>query len=343
MAYDLVDFEAARKEHEAEIKKAKAEDENDEEEAEEGAGGNDDDGGADQDVLEDLQDLVQDALEIENDVHGRIEASFKKAGKLVGEIESLVRKKGKKLTDADLEFVESKKGEIEEAAEDAKEAESEAAPALKQWRADFVKGWRALLSDPKLLDSIVAPRAKALKNAATDSQSVKRIAEYLTRATQIQKLAIQTVNRGASDTAADQGAEIKEFTAQVVKYTKEIGDQSAVWTRSITTKVLSPIEIAKKKKARPDVKTVQTWEKVLVDAEVKAKPIRGQLKTFETLMVTFKKTAAMFDSANKKTAATAYGNAAKQFKDAATKAKALSNAQSKGKKALELAKKNVKK
>jgi hypothetical protein len=51
----------------------------------------------------------------------------------------------------------------------------------------------------------------------------------------------------------------------------------------------------------------------------------------------------MFDSANRKTAQTAYANAAKQFKVAATKAKALSSAQSSGKKALELAKKNVKK
>ena len=343
MAYEVVDFDAARKKHEDEAKKAekaKAGDEQDEAESEEDA---DDGGDADQEVLEDLEELVQNAMGIENDVHDRISTSFKKAGKLIDEIESLVRKKGKKLTEADLQVVEAKKGEIESAAEEANDADEDSGPALAQWRADFVKGWRALLSDPKLLNSVIAPRAKALKNVATDQQSVKRIGEYVTRAAQIQKLAIQTVRKGDADLAADQGGQIKEFTAEVLKYTKAISDQSVASTKLITTKVISPIELAKKKKLRPDMKSLQLWQKVLVDAEAKAKPIRGQLKTFETLMVTFKKTATMFDSANRKTAQAAYANAAKQFKVAATKAKALSSAQSTGKKAVELAKKNVKK
>jgi hypothetical protein len=332
MAYQLVDFDSARKTHEAEIEKVKEDDSY-------GDGIE-----FDKDVLEELHKLVEEAMTIEADVHRRISSAFTTAKKTMDTTEAFVKKRGKSLNLADLETVKKNKATVDNCVDVAVAANKEAEPALKQWRADFVKGWRPLLSDPKLADAMIAPRAGALKNAAADAQSIKRLGEYRTRAADIQKLADQTANRGQAMDAKTQGDEIKIFTKKVTDSTEAITDEAQPLTAAISTKVLKPIEAAKKTKARPDLKTVQAWEKVLLDAETKAKPIRGQLKTFETLMVTFKKSAALFkDAQQKKAAAAAFASAAKQYKWAAATAKDLDKAQSNGKKALALAKKNVKK
>lgn len=353
MPYDLVDFDAARKKLEDALAKAKAqapkdtgEEEKDEDENEEGGGA---DGGdepkdveIDDAVIDSLTDLVGQGVRIEEDAHRRVREAHQRAKRLVDEIERLVKKRGKKVDDADVAELEGKKGEIEEAEQEAKKALDESSTALVQFRKDFAKSWRPLLSHPMLVNPALRPRTRVAKYPAEDLQSHKRIGEYIKRAESIVKLGNTAAGRGMAD-SANQAKEITDFTTSVKQYADKIAKAGLPVTKTLTTKVLTPIETMRKKKVRPDLKTVQVWEKMLVEAEARAKPLRGELKSLETLMVTFKKSAALFESANRKTAQTAYTTAAKDFKAAATRAKELATAQAKGKKAVALARKNVKK
>jgi hypothetical protein len=315
MAYKLVDFDAG---------KSKLEDEKEKQEATRSF----DAVGFDPAVLRDLKALVTAAIKIEEELHTKITESHGTAKRLMGQMETLV-KKGKKLTNADVQVINGMVDTIKECSEEADEASTDAKPALLQWRGDWRGSWIPLLSDAKKADALASQRKRVLDWAPADLAMRKRMNEYATRAKDVQKAANQFVSKGLS-LAGNEQDEVRQFTADVKKYADECA-------KAAKSGAVAQIELWIKNtsvKKKPDPAMLKTYDQMFATCEQLAKPTRGALKTLEIKLATFKKTAGQFDSANRKLAEKAYAVAAKQVKTAQADVKKISNAQSKGAKVL---------
>jgi hypothetical protein len=292
----------------------------------------------DRTAIASLRKLVNEAVRIEEDVHKRINDEYGRAKRLMDQLEGLVKKKGKKLDGGDANLIDVMTRTIEEATAKANQASTDARNSIEQWR-NVGAGWPELFSDPKLFEKEMAPREKTLKFGPADESLRKRMGEYVTRAKNYQKLAHQTATRGAAQQEAEDVV-IKQFTDDAKDGLKNIKANALKVTNDIDTFVTKPMDRAKNATTAADVKT---WEQALAAAEQKAKGVRGELKSFEILLATFKKRAGMFDATNRKDAEKAYTDAVKLVKEAQTKAKDLAALQTKAAKAVAQAKKTAKK
>lgn len=280
--------------------------------------------GFDPTVLKELKTLVSAAVSLEEQLHAKIAQNHMSAKAAMDKMEKLVKSKGKKLTPVDLKEIDNLLKFIEDARKDADQESEDAKPALLQWRADWRGAWGELLSDPKKAASYIAERKKMLDRAPADLAMRKRIAEYVTRAKDIQKLAKQTTSKGA-ELAGNEKNEITDFLTEV----KKLAEQC---TKASTQGPVKQLELwikNTKHKTRPDDKTLATYEEMFRTCEDLAKPTRGALKTLDIKLTTFKKTAARFDSANRKLAEKAYADASKLKKTAYENVKKISTAQDK--------------
>lgn len=288
----------------------------------------------DPEVLSNLNVLVKDAVAVENDVHNKINSKHQTAKKVMDEMETLVKKQGKKLTKDDLARIGTMVHTIEQCSREADKSSTEAVPALLQWRASWPTQWTPLVSDPKRIDRFAAQRKSALDWAPSDLALRRRMGEYVKRAKDIEKLAKQTESKGASLLGQEQ-AEITKFQQDAKKCATECTRAHT----SASTQLTQFLNANKATKKRPDAATLKDYDELLVTVEKLAKTSRGAVKTFEIKLTTFKKTAGQFDSAHRKLAEKAYNDAAKDLKTATTNAKALAADQAKGAKLLAALKK----
>lgn len=324
MAYKLVDFDTAKADLTADRKQQARFRDFDPKEF-------------DRTVIASLRKLVKEAVRIEEDVHKRIGDEYGRAKRLMDQMETLVKKKGKKLDAGDAHLIDVMTKTIEDATTEANQASTDARNSILQWR-NVGPGWPELFSDSKLFDVEIAPRAKTLKYGPADEVLRKRMGEYVKRAKNYQKLARQTATKGAAQQEAEDVV-IKQFTVDATAGLNKVKSGALRVTGEIDTFVTKQMA-AKKNNVKAD--DVKLWEQALATAEQKAKGVRGELKSFEILLATFKKRAGMFDAMNRKDAERAYVAAAKQLKEAQTKAKELASLQSKTAKVVAQAKKATK-
>jgi hypothetical protein len=319
MAYSKIDFVGAREALEKEIARAKQLDSYDAR-------------AFDGRVLKDLDRLVTSSLAIVDDYHKKVDDNHAVAKKTMDEMEALVKKRGKSLSDADVKVIETMQRTLERSATTIGETSGEVFKALADFRGGWPEKWRPLASNPQLIDPYVARRAKSIDEGKKRDTLKKRVEEYTKRGTDLQKVAKQMKSRGAA-LAGNEAAEITDF-GKAVKAATDNFDVLAQRSRNSLEQV-AKLNI----KAKLDASNLKMNEQRLLNGRAEAKNARGTLKTASVKLATFKKMAANFDAANRKEAEKAYGVASKLVKAAESAEKKLSETEKKAVKIFETVKK----
>lgn len=319
MAYSKIDFVGAREALEKEIARAKQLDAYDAR-------------AFDGRVLKDLDRLVTSSLAIVDDYHKKVDENHGVAKKTMDELEALIKKRGKSLSDPDMKVIETMQRTLERSASTINETSGEMFKALADFRGGWPEKWRPLTSNPQLVDPLVAKRAKSIDEGKKRDSLKKRVDEYTKRGTDLLKVAQQMKSRGAA-LAGNEGKEIAEF-GKAVKAAKDNFDVLAQRSRNSLEQV-AKLNI----KAKLDATNLKMNEQRLLNGRAEAKNARGTLKTASVKLATFKKMAASFDAANRKEAEKAYGVASKLVKEAESAEKKLADTEKKAVKVFETVKK----
>lgn len=282
--------------------------------------------GFDPTVLQELKKLVDAAVKMEETLATKIQTEHRTAKQQMDLLEALIKKRGKSLSVQELAGIDRMVVAIKNASDAAEKEALDAKAPLLPWRESWPDHWRKLVSDPKKLDVYVAKRKAAIDASPALVALRDRMKEYTKRSVDMQKAAKQLVTK-VNQSAGNEANEIRTFATEV----KSLTDKCV---KAGDTKVGSYAILAMWLKTAPKIKKpsaddIKSAQEMLTKIESSSKGERGALKSLETKLATFKKTAARFDGQNRKNALTAYSEAGKSLKKAQAGVKTLTSNQAK--------------
>lgn len=309
MAFPKIDFDGPVKALTQEIDRAKQR-------------GTYDAAAADRRVQAELDRLVTSSVAIVEQVFQVIDKQSDVAKKTMDEMEALIKKRGKKLTDFEVGVIETGVRTLERCAQTMSDTSRDSMKALLEWRGEWPNTFRKLVSDPRLVDPFIARRKKTIDDGQLKEARRTRVNEYVKRGKDLKKLAQQTATRGAA-LAQDEGSEIVTFRTDVQAYAKQLTD----YVKTVNNSFGPILGLNAKQKLNPADQKMYT--DMLAKAQLKTKEARGTLKTFTVKVATFKKSAVQFSDGNRKTAEKEYVVAAKALKQAEGNEKKIADVESK--------------
>jgi hypothetical protein len=270
----------------------------------------------DQTVLKAVGGQVDAALKITDDYARKVAEHHQACKKALDEMEALIKKKGKALTDADRKVIATSGRFIVTAEEQVRTINADMFSALSEFRGGWPDTFRALLSKPALIEPFKAARLKSIDDGKKDDTLKKRLAEYVVRSTELLRLAAQA--GAAGSTLAGQSA---AAAAGLLKEIKALQGQFDTYAQKASNSLQQIADLPPKQKIDP--KLVAMNQSRLVNGQAEAKNARGQQKTLDLKLEVFRKLAAKLDGAEKKTAAAALDAAAALAKAVAKSEKDL--------------------
>jgi hypothetical protein len=317
MTYQKVDMEAAAKQLTSQMQKAKSTNSFDAR-------------GFDSTVLSELDQLTKASVKIMQDYYQKVDQYHAVAKKDMDGLEALV-KKGKKITDRDVDVVDTMVKSITRCSTTLTALNKEL-KAVADFRGPWQAGWKLLVSTPTRLDPYSKIQDDQVRLAKERATLRNRVDEYVSRAQDGQKLAHRNAGMAATSTS-DEGSAISQFKSETAKLKSDF-DVAAQKARNSLTQLAA---------LNPKVKLSPTDAKMneqrVINGKTEAKNARGTLKSFGIKVYAFKKTSGNFSSTNRKAADQEYGTAAKALKAAEGDEKKLADVEKKAIKVYEAVKK----
>jgi hypothetical protein len=270
----------------------------------------------DQTVLKALSERVQASIAVTDDYKKKVQEHHTACKDTLDKMEALIKKKGKNLAEADTKVLQTSGRFIATAEEQIRTINADMFTSLSEYRAGWPDDFRNLLSNPALVEPLKAARAKTIDDGKHVDALKKRLAEYLVRAQDLLKVATQNTTKG-STLAGDAAGAIRGFKTD----TEALKMQFDIYANKASNSLKQIADLPPKQKIDP--KLVAMNQSRLTNGQAEAKNARGQQKTLDLKIETFKKLSAKLDGADKKAAAAQTAAAAALAKGVDTAEKAL--------------------
>ena len=248
----------------------------------------------DQAVLKDLADAVQRSVSICEQYATKVTEHHAAAKKAIDEMQALIKKKGSKLSDSDINVLETSAKFCNTAKSQLVTDSGEMFTALSEYRGGWPVEYRKVLSAAKqnLVEPFIKMRAKTIDDGKKVDTLKKRVEEYADRAADLVKLAKQSASK-TSVVEGQEAKEIQEFSTAVEKLKLEF-ETLAQKSRNSLQQVA---DLDSKTKLDKTMLTMN--ESRLLNGQTEGKNSRGAVKSLGIKIETFKKLSAKFDGESK--------------------------------------------
>jgi hypothetical protein len=263
--------------------------------------------------------LFNQCIQANQEQNKRVQQSHDVCKKIVDEMEVLIKKKGKALSESDLKVLATSVRNVAHYNSDLEKKAKELYDRLAHYRENIASKYAELMSDPDVGKSFQNKYNEARRKSIDDNKAMtavkERLDQYVTRSADMLKLA-QTVAKvnatsGPRDAAADNNA-IQTFSNEIdtLKFDDEAQKAKNTFTKLVV-------------EAKSPKLGLKDCESLFNSAATYAKNARGLIKTLTIKIEAFSKLASKMEGEAKKAAAVALKTANTKLKDWESQEKSL--------------------